>query len=593
MKRRNLFSFALVALMLGACSDEKVLHEGDLGTTGDGYVKIAINLPTTSGVNSRTGANDNFDDGLITEYQVNNAIIALFKGAKNGNEADAEFVTAKSLNLTGGINDNDNDNVTVRYTYTVEGVPVTNVTEQMYALVILNSNNLCTYSNGTLTINGGVINAGTKFRAIQALALDDKLNAEDFTGTKNDSFFMTNAPISNIPSVTASSSFTPQVTTLAKVTVHATKPTTATIAEPIYVERAVAKVEVEVSGTGHTENTADGSVTLPVIIEGQQSATHKVKFTQWALNVTNKSSYLVRNVSDYKTWAGYYNSNAIGTKNRFFGEASGPYRVYWAIDKNYDETGNVKDKFNHFTRSEDFTWHDMITNAGATNIDYCFENTMDAKRQIQGFTTGILLEGRYQIGDDANADVFTLGVSSAVYSETDMLSQVNATLGEPGKYKFVDNYNGDKVIDQIGEFMTAFVTATDGTPMTEEDAEKLMDAANIGKVTYYPEGRTYYWTRPIKHFGDYYTPIYNDEGKKVDFYESANDYTEENHLGRFGVVRNNWYLLNINSVSGPGYPEIPEIPTDPTDPDDPDDNGWIKCEINILSWAKRSQDVNL
>ena len=56
------------------------------------------------------------------------------------------------------------------------------------------------------------------------------------------------------------------------------------------------------------------------------------------------------------------------------------------------------------------------------------------------------------------------------------------------------------------------------------------------------------------------------------------------------MLRNNWYELNITSVSGPGEPEIPE----PEDPDRPDGtHSFINAQINILSWAKRTQDVEL
>lgn len=51
MKKVKLFSFALAALMLGACSSEDVIDNG--GQTvlpGEkGYVSFAVNLPTTPG----------------------------------------------------------------------------------------------------------------------------------------------------------------------------------------------------------------------------------------------------------------------------------------------------------------------------------------------------------------------------------------------------------------------------------------------------------------------------------------------------------------------------------------------------------------
>ena len=113
-----------------------------------------------------------------------------------------------------------------------------------------------------------------------------------------------------------------------------------------------------------------------------------------------------------------------------------------------------------------------------------------------------------------------------------------------------------------------------------------MKDVRVGSINFYFAGRTYYWTKPIKHFGDYYTPL---DGEYV---ENTSEYTENDHLGRYGVVRNNWYQIEIASVSNPGLPEIPELPVDPGDPDDPKE-GFVKVNINILSWAKRQQDVEL
>ena len=63
------------------------------------------------------------------------------------------------------------------------------------------------------------------------------------------------------------------------------------------------------------------------------------------------------------------------------------------------------------------------------------------------------------------------------------------------------------------------------------------------------------------------------------------------------MVRNNWYEIVINSISGPGRPTPPD-PTDPDDPDnpkpdDPAEEGWIDVNINVLSWAVRKQNVDL
>ena len=97
----------------------------------------------------------------------------------------------------------------------------------------------------------------------------------------------------------------------------------------------------------------------------------------------------------------------------------------------------------------------------------------------------------------------------------------------------------------------------------------------IGEIRYYKDGECYYYTQAIKHFGQ--------------DYKLGDDKEDPKYLGRYGVVRNNWYELTINSVSGPGEPEI----TPPDGGHVDDEEGYIKCTINILSWAKRSQDVDL
>lgn len=589
-KRFYLLGMLAAGLTFAGCTDDIDDASGSGVTSGDkGYVKIAINLPTTSGQVTRaaadgTGENDDFEKGEDREYDVNNAIIALFKATESEGVADettATFVTARGITLSNP--SEPSGNVQYRYEYTLDAVPMVEDNEQMYALAILNNNGLFSVSSGDLKYGETVV---TSYSVLAGLAITDKTNANDFI---NNGFLMLNAPISDIASVTNGTPFSPKVTILAPVKVHEEDPSDMNniAADPIYVERAVAKVEVSVTGNG---DNGDGTFSLPVT--GADG--HSIKFTRWALNVTNKSSYILRNVDDYRDWTGYYNGKALDQTNRFFGSAANPYRVYWAVDKNY--SNNAADNFNQFNGATP-NWKAMLNVTGdthTTNVDYCFENTMAANQQIQGFTTGVLLEGKYAINGKTDVDLFTLGSSSAVYDETKMLESINATLGKTGDDVYI--FDGSSLIDGItidteDEFIKYFKTKIGGIAMTSEDAQKLMADQSVAQINYYQKGKTYYWTRPIKHFGDYYTPIYRD-GYQVDYYDNAGDYTENDHLGRYGVVRNNWYEIRITSVSGPGYPEIPEIPTDPENPDDGGD-GYVKAEINILSWAKRSQNVDL
>ena len=75
----------------------------------------------------------------------------------------------------------------------------------------------------------------------------------------------------------------------------------------------------------------------------------------------------------------------------------------------------------------------------------------------------------------------------------------------------------------------------------------------------------------------------------------AYDNNENNYLGRWGMVRNNWYEINLNSIKQLGMPVIGQldITTDDTPDDDKIVEKWLSFKINILSWAKRVQDEEL
>ena len=137
---------------------------------------------------------------------------------------------------------------------------------------------------------------------------------------------------------------------------------------------------------------------------------------------------------------------------------------------------------------------------------------------------------------------------------------------------------------------THYITA-DNITVTGVDAETiekaitaintqlgLKESDKVG-ISTYAGGESYYIAR-IKHFGDDLTSW------------KSGSYGKNNleYLGRYGVLRNNWYELTVNSVSNPGYPSVPEVK--PNTPDDEDDE-YISVSVKILDWAKRLQNVDL
>ena len=120
-------------------------------------------------------------------------------------------------------------------------------------------------------------------------------------------------------------------------------------------------------------------------------------------------------------------------------------------------------------------------------------------------------------------------------------------------------------------------------------------------VSYYKDGYSYYNVR-IQHFGEKETP-WNSTGSYISgggvnvneiYGVGANpDKSKERFLGRYGVVRDNWYKLSIDGITKVGS----ATPIDPskTTPDTPDDEieNYISVHVHIVPWVLRSQSVIL
>lgn len=570
MKRVKFLAMLLAAGMFAACSDNlDDTGSGGVGGTSDkGYIRVALNLPTTSGVNSRA-ANDNFNNGIEAEYKVNDAILVLFTG---GSEAGATYSQAFDITPALQSGPGSNENITTRYT--TASIEINKpASGNVYGLVILNNNELFQVTTGTsgemdqlqwkATESTAYSNFSGNLATLnnEAYAIADVATIANLTEAGG--FLMTNAPKA---AINGKGTLTEQnVTTLVQLTVRDNKDAAdAAAPDEIYVERAVAKTTAKVNASNSTLTVTEGDF---------ENAT--VEFQGWSLNTTNKTTYLVRNVADWEKWAGYTmpTGATAGSGNRFFGNDAAFYRVYWAIDPNY----NSKDETNLSTYEPNSTisWtaiDNSSTASGSVHPQYCLENTTSESNMLETELTGVLFKAKFT-PDGANdgSNFFMLANKSEIYTEENFVNLVNSILG-------ASTISADDISGEGGTYTTKGTVAS-WLSISEDEAQKLLDDSHIGgDIKFYKGGVCYYYSAFIKHFGDDLTPF------------TSGTYTAADHLGRYGVVRNNWYELNITKVTGPGSPEIPE-PDDDKTPDDTE--SWIRCAINVLSWAKRSQDVEL
>ena len=544
MKKFQFMALLLAAALSTACQRSLDREDSQSFDGEKGYVSLSLNLPTVSG----TKANDEFDDGDESEYNVNDAVIAFFYGA---DEATAVCKYAISIDKADGIFANPaDDNITSTFVTGAVEVPAKGANENVYALAVLNPVNdlMSVNAEGDLTLNG---NSEDLTMADFQMALDASALAGPAKG-----FMMTNAPVYDA---------TDGIVTLTPVTVH-TEKSHVENADPdkIYVERVEAKVTLEVS-----KDAIDNTLT----VEDGTFADAKVKIDGWYLQNTNRKYYPVRKTNEQ--WLNADNYGTVGDDNRFVG-AYLPQRIYWAEDHNYNDAvsdENLASEFNIVT-DEPASWNAVGDRA------YCAENTTTAKVMNKKQLTGVLIRATYTPSGLREGESFLItGQFNTVYSETEFKEWVLATLSLASGTVAIIAEDGAAVTDAEG--LKDLITINGSAPADDQAAELLAAADN--SIKYYQEGVSYYYSSIIRHFDYGQTPLadggVSDEG----------EYDENKHLGRYGVVRNNWYQLTVNSVSGPGEPEIPEIPDEPADAR----TSYINCEINVLSWAVRKQEIDL
>lgn len=577
MKKLNLFSFALAALMLGACSnefDEAGNGQGiDWNANGKGYVNLAIQLPTQP----NTRANDNFDDGTPAEYEVNNATLILF--VKGQSDDDYKVNSAYNMNLNFSSEGSTTDNITTTAKITQE---INSVSGDIKALVVLNNNGLFSIAEGgILNVNG----APATGKSLSELNDAVKTAIGTDYSWHDDGLLMSNAIMADAQGGTVdptSANVVEPLVTIDGSKIYKTKAEAdANPAATIYVERAEAKVTVN--------NSANGSVTngsgLTYTIDG------------WALDNTNQTNKLVRDVTDFATWKTYKATRS--TDYRFIGGtaiASGLYRVYWGDDYNYGTTGVG----GLTTVGGEHATLPTVKLANGEDVDYCFENTTDLAMMLEQNLTRVIVKATFNSG----TEFYTVdGNRDEIWQVADVKKEVAARLLTDVEFNAwaKDNVDQGKTLSSDTDFDVTFSTEAAGKrtvativlnesgkgKLKADAAEYPANAATLANdhiaLEYYANGDAYYPVY-IRHFDETQTP-WDVTYETNSIYGNKSD----EYLGRYGVLRNNWYEINITSIKSLGDPNVTEVTPEPVDKKE----SYISVEINVLSWAKRSQNVDL
>lgn len=581
MKIKHFFGLAVIAAMTASCSSNEDLGTAGPGTgtneTGVGYATFTINLPSVSG--SRAAGDPTMEEGDADEYAVKSATALIFQ-KYGADEGSYKFVESVDLPTTAADwTDDTTDGITTTSKKLV--AKLTNVdTKNDYSVLILLNND----KTGGVKVKLPTV--GQSYNDWNKTVLKPSVAELAASGD----FYMANAPLKG----SAASPTT--LVTIDKDKIYASaakaKEDASACAATVYVERGVAKISVP-----------DPTPTAPKIVKDKATnadTKSSVKFNNWALDITNQKTYAVHNIDGLST-----DFSAIWTTARFTGTNN---RVYWGKDPNYDKT--VLNDANDAGDTERGNEFNFIDNTSKIDLDftksaYCLENTFNLANMYQGQTTRVIFKATYAPKDNddnnlADADdgtFYTIGNMTTILNTAKLKTAVDAVAtpvlptGYTIDYTNFKTKEGSHVITVADIKDASGATLVAGKDYSGKTGTQIVDDINaklglkdgraeekVG-INTCAKGVTYYIAR-VKHFGD---ALHWASGEA---YAGHND----KYLGRYGMLRNNWYELTVGNVYGPGYPGVP--PVDPTLPDDENEK-YLSVSVKILSWAKWSHSYDL
>lgn len=356
--------------------------------------------------------------------------------------------------------------------------------------------------------------------------------ASAMSGTNN--FLMTSVPVYNGDKT--------EFTSLVSVTPKKTETEAIAAAANVQVERVVAKVQVDHNGTYTNTGVS------------------VVKVEGWNLDITNTKMFPTRKVGlAADKWFTGSPAAAINTG------LTTSKRIYYAVDPNYASTSD----FSQFNKADD---SDLTL--GDEAIAYCNENTFAISDMTQKQSTRVLLKAKYIPEGFTDGETwYQVGTSKTIYKMAALQEYIKETLNTQEGAGIVDA-SVITIPETAGEVTITYLSY---------NVNSL-----IGDVICYAKGVCYY-PIIIRHFDDTELDYTTTPNTFAEVYEAASGSYRDSDLGRYGVVRNNWYKIKVNSIKNPGLPEIKE----PSNENDDELEQFVSCDIEILAWCLRDQTVDL
>lgn len=336
------------------------------------------------------------------------------------------------------------------------------------------------------------------------------------------------------------------------------------IASPVAVnvERAVAKVSLSLNDKISTKLDAE------------------LTDIYWDVDVINTKTFWMRQAALMLDGEGGTTDEVATETNRIKMYAKDPNMAGQSRLGDIDE--DLSTEFDY--KSGPITLSFAPSTTDAATAAYVTENTMNATEQWEDVTTTVLISAvltptktffasSFTEGDPYflyRNKVFTLTDIQEIHAALDDETKMIASAGKTWKAIIAVTDNAD--IIALPTILEA-IKANFGGDYDNFDQDTSQDAYHTnGTVSYFAAGAPNYYYVPIRHFSNT---------------QQANAMA----YGRYGVVRNNWYGLSLNSINSYGTAEVPD-PEDRLDPDDKEGD-WLSIVFTILPWMERNHGIDL
>lgn len=570
MKMFKFFPLACAAMMMCACSsDDPGEGKGNPNVAGEAQY-LAVNIVNVGAAPTRGSSTDpNYADGTTEENKINKVRFYFF------NSDGTPYTLVGTEETTTGTNVNWLEQKTI--TPTTEGT-TGSVDKILNTVLVIKGSTAAAPAKMVTVINPGTLTSTTlKSDGVVSLSeLCDDLKDTKFyntaTATVSD-FVMTNSAY-----LEAGRKVCPSL-----VSGHVETSDTKARTNPvdIYVERVAAKVSTELTDAkfevGTAANWGDGLYKTkdPVYTYGTDTKIYAV-IDGWGVADENEKAMVVKQISD--TWTD--DNLGITTWNtadyhRCFWESMMPNATGTSIYTNVNHA--FKDYKANIQNGVKYT----LPNTAAAAADYSNKK----ENKMTKFLVAATLKYKDATGAWKNAEVCKYrGVE---YLGINNLKEAVATAYNKYYTKVGTDYKELQAADI--DFVITPTTATTSL----KDYQVVPTLVSTVTEVYKKNATGGYddVTTTAKADIEQFTADVRKNGK-VYYYIPINHLGKTGSVAECGIVRNHWYIVTLNSITGLGTPVYNEDKTiDPTTPSD--ENTYLAARVNVLQWRVVTQNVDL